>query len=380
MVTTVFITGATGNIGGKIIGHILQQDTQTELVLLVRDHSNSKAGRRFEDVLRTLYPEIDGVEAKRRIRVVCGDITVAGLGLPQSTLEELAMRVTHIIHAAATTQFQLPWREAHLVNYAGTRNVMAFAKQAWQIGRLKGIAHISTAYVCGKREGRIYEEETWSCRRFSNSYEQTKWEAEEFVRSLMSELPVTIFRPSVVVGDSQTGRMISFNVLSPPLRWIQKGIVTAFPCQPDNPLDIVPVDFVSLAIHHILLKREPCPGKTYHIVAGAEKSVTVGEVIGRAVSYFNSAPTGPSPVRVKFGTSHAQHATSPQITGRERRGLQLVKVYEPYICATRHFDNTQTLEALRGTGISVPRFSSYFDNILRYSFPTDWGKRVKEAA
>jgi thioester reductase-like protein len=380
MANTVFVTGATGNIGGKIVTHILQEDTLTELILLVRGHSNAEARRRFEDILHTLHPEIDRVEAERRIKVVCGDITVSGLGLPQSTREELAPKVTHIIHAAATTQFQLPWRQAHLVNYAGTRNVMTFARQAQQMGRLKGIAHISTAYVCGKREGKIYEEDTWSRHQFSNSYEQTKWEAEEFVRRLTSELPVTIFRPSIVVGDSQTGRMTSFNVLSPPLRWVHKGIVTAFPCEPNIPLDIVPVDFVSLAIHHILLKREQCSGKTYHIVAGAERSVTVGEVVGRAVSYFNSAPTGSSPVRVKFGSSHPQDEASPHIAGKKRRELQLVKVYEPYICVTRHFDNTHTLEALRGTDISVPRFSSYFDNILRYSFETDWGKRVKEAA
>jgi thioester reductase-like protein len=380
MVNTVFVTGATGNIGGKIVAHILQDDALTQLVLLVRGHSNSEARRRVEDVLHTLHPEIDLVEARRRIRVVSGDITVTGLSLPQSTREELATMVTHIIHAAATTQFQLPWRKAHLVNYAGTRNVMAFARQAQQMGRLKGIAHISTAYVCGKREGKIYEEDTWSRHPFSNSYEHTKWEAEEFVRSLMSELPVIIFRPSIVVGDSNTGRTISFNVLYPPLRWIHEGMLTALPCHPDIPLDIVPVDFVSHAIHHILLRKEQCPVKTYHIVAGAEKSVTVGEVVRRAVAYFNSAPIGPFPVRVKFKPSQPHEGASPRIAGKERRRLQLVKVYEPYICVPRYFDNTHTLAALQGTSISVPSFSSYFDNILRYSFAMHWGKRVKEAA
>jgi len=371
MVKTVFITGATGNIGGKIVTRILRDDLFTRLILLVRGNSNAEAQQRVENVLKILSPEINLSQPKRRIKVVCGDITLKGLGLPESLLRSLAMEVTHIIHAAATTKFQLPIECARLVNYAGTKNVMAFARQAKEAGNLQRVAHISTAYVCGKKEGIIYEDEIDSSPHFSNAYERTKWEAEQLIRSLIPELPITIFRPSIVVGDSETGRTTAFNVIYTPIKWIYEGILTALPCSSDTPLDIVPVDFVSNAILYIFMRSEQRIGRTYHIVAGMEKEVTVGEVIDLALLHFNHrVPLRPT-ARIRFlsGGSH----------GAEKK-THLLKIYEPYLCEVRHFDNNNTLQALKETTISVPVHSIYFSNLLEYCFSTDWGRELRFAA
>lgn len=380
MVNTIFITGGTGNIGGKIITRILKDDSFVRIVLLVRGNSNTQAQQRVEDVLSLLSPETDFLEARRRIKVVCGDITRNGLGLPESVLNSLAAGVSHIIHAAATTQLQLPLERARLANNIGTKNVMAFAKQAQEAGNLQRVAYISTAYVCGKRQGTIYEDDQDRCPRFSDTYQQTKWESEQFVRNLMSDLPITVFRPSIVVGDSQTGRTTAFNVLYTPLKWIHKGALTVLPCSPDTTLDVVPVDFVSNAIHHILLKTEQSVGETYHIVAGTAKSPTVGEIVDRAVNYFNGTGADEPLARIKFLPPRSYYGSPPLLKGKVRRAFQLVRIYEPYICVTRHFDNSNTIKALQETNISSPAFSSYFHNILGYCFATEWGKRIKYAA
>jgi thioester reductase-like protein len=380
MVNTIFITGATGNIGGKVVTRILKDDVSVRLILLVRASSNMEAQRRVEDVVRVLSPEIDLVQARKKIRVICGDITLNGLGLPESVLFSLAGEVTHIIHAAATTKLELPLEDARLVNHIGTKNVMTFARQALEAGTLQRIAYVSTAYVCGKKEGVIYEDEKNPPTQFSNTYQETKWEAEQLILNSLSDLPFVIFRPSIVVGDSQTGVTIAFNVLYTPLKWIQKGMLTILPGSPNTPLDVVPVDFVTDAIHHIFLKTEQCVGKTYHLVAGRAKSTTVGEIVERGLHYFNHTGENEALARIKFLPPGSYESVSPFLSGKERRALQLVKIYEPYICVTRFFDNTHTLETLQGTSISAPILSSYFDNILAYSFATNWGKYTKNAA
>jgi len=100
---------------------------------------------------------------------------------------------------------------------------MHFARQVGEHGRLEKIAHISTAYVCGDREGAIYENDNSTKCHFSNNYEQSKWEAECHVGRFYPDMPVVIFRPSIVVGDSSTGRLNLFNVLYTPLRFVCRG-------------------------------------------------------------------------------------------------------------------------------------------------------------
>jgi thioester reductase-like protein len=380
MTNIIFITGATGNIGGKLVTRILKDDAPVQLILLVRGSSNIEAQRRVEDVIRVLSPEIDPVQARKKIRVICGDITLNGFGLPESMLRSLAGEVTHIIHAAATTKFQLPLECARLVNYGGTKNVMAFARLAQETGKLQAIAYISTAYVCGKKEGTIYEDEFDRPRGFSNTYEKTKWESEAFVWNLISDLPLVIFRPSIVVGDSQSGRTITFNVLYTPLRWIKQGMLTALPCSPSVPLDVVPADFVSNAIHNIFMNTKKCTGKVYHIVAGRKGSTTVGEIVRRALDFFNSKPEGRSLNQIKFLPLYSDIGATPLLPSQAARGLQLLKSYEPYIRLARCFDNKNTIEALQGTGITAPMIPIYFHNILEYSFATDWGRQIKYAA
>jgi long-chain acyl-CoA synthetase len=153
-------------------------------------------------------------------------------------------------------------------------NVMRFALKAKKHSQLRGVAHISTAFVCGERPGHFFEDALDPSKTFSSTYDRTKWEAEQKVRALRSELPITIFRPSIVVGDSRTGRIVSYNVLYTPLRYIGMGAVKIIAGSPNVRLDVVPVDYVTRAVSHIFLNADDAAGKTFNIVCGKERSLT----------------------------------------------------------------------------------------------------------
>jgi len=380
MKRVIFLTGATGLVGSNLIPRILRNDWSSKLVLLVRGSSEKEAEARIDQMLCALSSEIDFELAKKRIQVVRGDITLNGLGLPKSLYRTLAKEITHIIHSAATVQFQLPLECARLVNYEGTKNVMALAKLAQEKGRLEGVGYVSTAYVSGNREGRILEDELDCGQEFGNTYEQTKFESEKYVQSLIGELPVTVFRPSIIVGDSETGRTTAFNVLYLPLKLIYRGIITTLPGSYYTPLDVVPVDFVSDAINHIFLKTNQGMGKIYHITAGENKATTTGEVVELAVDFFNQISSNGRIPQVKFVPAELCHKVMPLVRSHTRRALQAMEPYEPYLSGERLFDDTNACAALEGTNITPPLFRTYYQTTLRYSIESDWGKLLKQAA
>ncbi len=373
MSNTVFITGVTGNIGGKLLITILDNDPDTKIIALIRGESAAVAQSRLEQALRVLSPEFDTALIGSRVRVICGDITQHQLGLTDAAFDKLASEVTHIIHSAAGIQFTLPLDCARQVNFVGTINVMSLAQRAAEIGQLCNVAYISTAYVCGDRDGWIYEDESVAPRQFSNTYEQTKFEAEQYVRTLMPTLPITILRPSIVVGDSQTGRTLTFNVLYSPLKFIYKGIIRALICDPATPLDVVPLDYVAKVAHHILFRAETT-GKTFHIVAGAAEAPAVGSVVRHFLNYLGQNLTG-----VNERVPSLDQSNDGKITGNPRT-LQLMAVFDPYLKVTRHFDNGNTLTALQGSGITLPPFAGYFDKLLDYCFAVNWGRTLRHAA
>ena len=150
------------------------------------------------------------------MEIVSGNICAEHLGLDEALYTSLAVRVTHIIHSAAMVKFSAPIEKARAINVEGTKQVLAFGRRAQECGSLQRFAYISTAYVSGRREGIIYEDELLPAALFANSYEQANHEAEAQVRTQMAFLPISIFRPSIIIGDSKTGKTMSFNVVYPP--------------------------------------------------------------------------------------------------------------------------------------------------------------------
>ncbi|TRW16898.1 SDR family oxidoreductase [Glacieibacterium frigidum] len=185
---------------------------------------------------------------------VAGDVAVKGLGID--------LRPDLVVHCAAITAFDATPEAYARVNVGGAANVVAFAEK---IGAR--LLHVSTAYVCGTRDGRISEGEVGEA--FVNGYEASKASAEALVRA--SSAPWTIARPSVVVGDSMTGAIASFENIYLIFRLIAEGRVRTLPASARATLDLVPIDHVGRGL--VALAETPAPGVTVHLTAATPTRV-----------------------------------------------------------------------------------------------------------
>ena len=186
-----------------------------------------------------------------------------------------------------------------------------------------------------------------------------------------------MFRPSIIVGDSVTGRTSSFKVLYWPLKIYGRGLWRVVPGRPETPVDVVPSDFVVRAILHI--RKDPkSAGQVYHLAAGPERSATLGALSALAAKFFGVKPA----VFVQPGLfiKYARPIVDRFTWGNVKRILTNGRVYTPYLSLQLSFDTTNARRALQGSGIEVPRVEGYFETLFRYCIDTDWGKRAATPA
>jgi thioester reductase-like protein len=376
----VFLTGATGHVGRNLIPFLLESE-DTSLLLLIRGNSEAEVKDRLDDLLLSLQGTLNLSRARKCVRAVRGDITRERLGLSPSRYKALARNVTHIIHSAATVRFRNPLAEAREINVEGTKRVMALARLARESGRLRRVAHISTAYVSGNRKGLIRENDLDCGQGFSNSYEQTKFEAEVFIRKSCSDLPWVIFRPSIIVGDSRTGVTTAFNVLYIPLKYLARGIARFLPGSADTPLDIVPVDFVCRAVCRILFGAADCRSQTFHLCAGPERFTTVGRVLELAVDFFRQRRPQIRLPRLRFISRKWLKLVgflAPFLGESEKRALRKLKWFVPHLVLVRFFDISLTQYMMGEAEAGAPPFEAYYRPLLEYCLRTNWGEDTRE--
>jgi long-chain acyl-CoA synthetase len=230
---------------------------------------------------------------------------------------------------------------------------------------LRRLVHVSTAYVAGDRRGVFGEDDVTRGIPFRNSYEHSKHEAEELLRGWEPRLPLQIVRPSIVVGDRDTGWTSSFNVLYWPLRQFANGRLPVVPAIADAPVDVVPVDYVADAV----LALADAPAATYHAVAGRHAS-TVREVIGMAAERFGL----PEPALV--APEVLDEALARPMGEAQRRALDRARVYFPYFALRVRFDDRWARRALAPAGVAAAPLHSYFDTLMDYAERAEWGRRA----
>ena len=334
----VFLTGATGFVGREILSRFLERDDCHVFALVRAGNDDEAAGR---------------LPAHERLTALAGDIERDGLGLSDGSRERLSREVTTVLHCAASVSFDLPLEESRSVNVEGTRRMLDFARSCT---RLERFSYVSTAYVAGEPGGLFREDELAVGQEFRNPYERSKFEAELALRSEGADLPLQILRPSIVVGDSTTGRTSSFNVLYGPLKAFARGAVPAIPALRDSPVDIVPVDYVADRVHELATHG---PNGTFHLVAG-RNATTVGRLLEMSSEELGrSEPAVLSP-RMYRRWVH------PWLR-RKYRGLRRMEVYFPYFAMRVRFDDRRL-----GPG---PRVEGYFHLLVRYAQAAGWGRR-----
>jgi long-chain acyl-CoA synthetase len=336
----ILLTGATGFLGGELLIRLLER-TDHEVITLVRADDDAGAQARMDATLDMLLPP--GSVAPGRVRAVAAHLDRPGLGLPEADLDALAQQIDRVVHCAASVSFTLPLDEARRINVEGTREMLAIAARAPALERF---VHVSTAYVAGDRDGIYRADELDVGQSWRNTYESTKLEAELDV--LAAGLPGTaILRPSIVVGDSQTGWTPAFNVIYWPLQAFARGLFPVIPGLPDARVDIVPIDTVAQAL--LALVDGPVTEGIQQVVAGPEA------LTARRLATLASAAFGaPEPRFVALGEA-------PEV--EERAGPFL-----PY------FRVRGVFAAPRGA-LRPPPLEDYFGNLLRYAKVARWGKR-----
>jgi len=275
MTETVFLTGATGFVGTQTARRLMAREG-LRLVVLVRGKDRVEAAARLE---RTWWPwpELAGVIGTR-VEVLAGDVSLPRLGLEQQAYGDLAARLTHVIHSAADLRLDGPVEELRKINGQGSARVVELALAAHRHHGLTRLAHLSTAYVAGKRTGPVPEESLSDADGFSNTYEQTKFEGERLVRDAAKELPLSVFRPGMIVGDSRTGEIATFNTVYVPLRLYLAGKLPVMPCRGNLPVNVVPVDYVADAISRLTFD-DSAVGRTFHLTVPPRLLPTARELL-----------------------------------------------------------------------------------------------------
>lgn len=271
----VLITGATGFLGTQVTRLLLGQ-TVRPILVLVRGREFGEARNRLERVWWD-WPELIR-EIGGRIEVIAGDLCLPQFGLDTASYRGIAEKVRTILHLAADIRLDAPQEELHVSNVSSVRNVLELADHIHRIHGLNRFSYVSTAYVAGGRKGVVPEDELTDRYGFSNNYERSKYEGESLVREAGKVLPVTIFRPGMVIGDSRTGAVRTFNTLYFPLRLYLTGKLKFLPVDPAMKINLVPCDYVAEAISRLTFEPK-AKGITFHLTLPQEALPTVREMI-----------------------------------------------------------------------------------------------------
>jgi len=275
MSPAVLLTGATGFIGTQVALELLKRPA-TKILALVRAADAKEAEHRAR---RAWWDQqVLSSEIGRRITLVAGDVSRERLGMDEMEYAGISKQITHVIHTAAEVRLDASAKALQMVNVQGTANVLEMARAAHRDHGLERFAHVSTAYVAGKRTGEIFEGDLTDEKGFASEYEKSKYEAEKLVRDAGREIPVTIFRPGMVVGHSVSGYVRNFNTLYLPVRLYLTGRSRILPVSPSMRVNFVPVDYVAGAVATLAFVSR-AEGKTFHLTAPPEKLPTVRELV-----------------------------------------------------------------------------------------------------
>lgn len=355
-----FVTGATGFIGKRLVKTLLQRRGAT-VHFLLREGSESK--------LQALLDYWGAPEG--RAVPVYGDLTAKKLGVSADTIKKLKGHIDHVYHLAAVYDLKADEEAQVQVNIEGTRNLVEFAK-AIDAGHLH---HVSSIAAAGLYEGVFREDMFDEAENLDHPYFMTKHESEKIVRT-ESKVPWTVYRPALVVGDSQTGEMDKIDGPYYFFKLIQRMRQLLPPWMPSIGLEggrinIVPVDFVVSALDHISHSKADLDKKCFHLVD--PEGYRVGDVLDtfskaahapKMNLFINAALLGFIPKGVKKGLM----AIAPvrRVRNAVMKDLGLPEDIFTFINYPTRFDCRETTAALKGSGIACPSLRDYAWRVWDY--------------
>jgi thioester reductase-like protein len=349
---TALLTGFPGFLASAFLPNLLSRtDPQTRVACLVQPHFRAMAEERARSIAAK-QPDWKG-----RIQLVEGDITRPDLGLTTGE-KELKADTREAYHFAAIYDLAVPRPLGMRINVEGTAHVLDFIEACPAFDRLH---YVSTCYVSGRHPGAFTERDLSVNQRFNNYYEETKYLAEVDVQDRMKAgLSATIYRPSIVVGDSTTGETQKYDGPYGALRWLVSWKKIAPMTTVGDPrkvhINFTPRDFVVAALSR-LSGMPQSRGKVYQLCDPHPPTVQeiydiFSKATGRRVLRIPGwAPLLKGALRIVPGAVRASHITPESID---------------YFTHPTEYTCENTLADLNGTGLSCPRFSDYAPVLVRF--------------
>lgn len=276
-----FVTGATGAVGSALIP-LLLEDKSNIVWIVVRGESELQSKERLEELISFWeMSNAQAEDARTRVIPLKGDTDLPMFDLPDAIYKKISCECTHIIHSAGVVRMNLPLETARKHAVTAAQNIVKLALDCKAAGNpVKKIEFVSTVGVGGCLPGVLQEAWITTPRKYHNTYEQSKAEAEDYLKEQMElhQLPVTVHRPSMVVGDSQTGKIIHFQVFYHICEFLSgRRSLGLLPTFGDMRLDTIPVNYVAEVLYWSSLQSKSI-GKILHICSGAKDAITLIEL------------------------------------------------------------------------------------------------------
>jgi thioester reductase-like protein len=359
----IFLTGSTGYIGAHVAVNLLR-DHGAPLNLLVRARDAQEAENRLWGALQLHLDFKSFYEIlQTRIRVFRGDLTSERFGLSEDDYDRLVHTTDSIIHCAASLNRKSE-KSCLNVNLRGTLEVIKLGLKVDHYHGLRRFSHVSTVAVAGKRQDEVVTEDSaidWN-RSDYDPYARTKKFSEHMIRQLLPEVPKTIFRPSIVLGDSRRAETTQFEMVR---AFVFLAGLPALPLRARDHVDIVNVDFVADAIATLHVK-ERTNYDTYHLSSGRESQTFKQITESLAAAQNRRGPIYLPFLNKTFDTGVNLLANRKSPIGY---GAALMKVFMPYLTFNAVFDNTRVTSEL---GRKPVPFSQYSYPLLKFSRETNF--------
>ncbi|MEI6127038.1 MAG: SDR family oxidoreductase [Pseudomonadota bacterium] len=377
MEKTILLTGATGFLGSHLIPELTKNNFR--IICLIRPQKGVAPAERIRTTLQYVGSGIEEILSCLDIRE--GDLGQKNFGLDEQAYQQLKSDVDCILHCAAMTTFSADLAaEQWSINVEGTENLVRFALESKAI---HDFHYISTAYVAGDRTDLVYEHELDKGQGFFNGYEKSKFFAEKLLQQYAREagLSLTVYRPSIIVGDSQSGRTVLFNGMYLFMRFFQvaKNSVQTTPEQekvvipvrcvgnPQVPKNFVHIDYVvNTIIALFMLPR--AHGKTYHI------------------THDNPPPLGlmREIIEEVLGISGIELVDASVFLTKPANDLELflqeqVKVYSSYLLSEPLFDRSTVKNVLPPSQLPFcpPMDRQALHRLFTYAIESNWGRSIR---
>lgn len=354
----IFLTGSTGYLGSYLAAYLFTEH-RDKLNLLVRAKTDQEACERLWNSLQLHFDFPEFIEyLHSRVRVFRGDLTSERFALPDDEYHALVDTTDSVIHCAASLNRKSE-RQCLNVNLRGGLEVIQLARRAQNRNGLRRYSHVSTVAVAGKRKNEIVTEDAaidWA-RSDYDPYARTKKFSEHMVHQLLPDVPRTIFRPAIILGDSRRPETTQFDMVQAFDLLVRLPVL---PLRPRDRIDIVPANYVGKAIVTIHQKDRPAYN-TYHLSSGTD-SQTYGELT-EAISEAGGLRRPAFWPRSGGIFSSTMNWLSRR-NGSAGHGASLMKVFWPYLDWNTVFENTRAVAEL---GEAPAKFSTYAFPLLKFS-------------